>query len=326
MGRAEHTDTAAGADTGAWGRQRLLTILAAGLVAGLLLLAGLGFAAYYALSPAGPAPTSAAPAAAGLVAAAGTEPAAGAARGQARRDRIAATPMLRAGPRDARAGTPAAIAGPTIAIPAAGRTGPAGIPTGFPRTPAGAIGQLAAIETAVLQGMSIPQANRIHQAWAMPGGPGVAAWPMTANVQAFLAAAGQGQAKDPGVAVTATPVAGQVKGADGPGWVLACVLLDVRAVIAAESRIAYGHCERMEWAGGEHGRWMIGPGPGPAKAPSTWPGTDLAFKAGWRTWVEPHPGQDDAGQDDAGQDGAGQGGAGQGGAGQDGAGQGGGGR
>jgi len=108
------------------------------------------------------------------------------------------------------------------------------------------------------------------------------------------------------VTVTVTPVAGMVKGVDGDDWVLACVLLDVQAVITTDARIAYGHCERMQWtdgtarksaddtggagnAGGPEaggGRWMIAPGPSPAPAPSTWPGTDLAIKAGWRTWVD----------------------------------------
>ena len=81
------------------------------------------------------------------------------------------------------------------------------------------------------QGMSIAQTNQIHQQWALPGAVGVAEWPLTTNVQSFLSAAGQNQAKDPTVAVTATPVAGQVKATDASDWVLACVLLDIRAFI-----------------------------------------------------------------------------------------------
>ena len=88
--------------------------------------------------------------------------------------------------------------------------------------------------------------------------------------------------------VTATPVAGQVKGTDGPDWALACVLLDVRATITASARIGYGHCERMQWQqrDGQDGRWMIAPGAQPARAPSTWPGSEVAIEAGWATWVE----------------------------------------
>ena len=82
--------------------------------------------------------------------------------------------------------------------------------------------------------------------------------------------------------VVATPAAAQVKGTDGTDWVLACVLLDMRATITADAAMGYGYCERMQWSAD---RWMIGPGTPPARAPSTWPGSDLSIKAGWRTWA-----------------------------------------
>jgi hypothetical protein len=91
-----------------------------------------------------------------------------------------------------------------------------------------------------------------------------------------------GSAKDITTTVVATPAAAQVKGSDGPDWVLACVLLDMRATITADARMGYGYCERMGWRAG---RWMIAAGTPPARAPSTWPGSDLSIKAGWRTWV-----------------------------------------
>ena len=68
---------------------------------------------------------------------------------------------------------------------------------------------------------------------------------------------------------------------------LACVLLDVKAQISTQARIAYGHCERMQWTDQDGGRWVIGDGPAPARAPSTWPGTDLAAQAGWKTLTSP---------------------------------------
>jgi len=106
----------------------------------------------------------------------------------------------------------------------------------------------------------------------------VANWALTNNVQNFLASAGQGQNKDATVAVTATPAAAQVKGSDGADWVLACVLLDVRATITAEARLGYGYCERMQWHVGAEtsagGRWMIAPG-APAAVPDAY--VDLAL-------------------------------------------------
>ena len=101
-------------------------------------------------------------------------------------------------------------------------------------------------------------------------------------MDAFLTTAQMGPEKDIASSVVATPAAAQVKGTDGPDWVLACVLLDMRATITADARMGYGYCERMQWRAG---RWMIAPGTPPARAPSTWPGSDLSIKAGWRTWA-----------------------------------------
>jgi hypothetical protein len=264
-------------NAGGWDRRRLLVVLACVVAAVMLLLLGLGYAVYFAL-------TSATGTATPVPATVSARPASGpqVARGEARRDEIASARMLAVGPADSRASTPAAVAGPTIIIPASTRQGPASVPTGFPRTPEGAVAQLAAIETTVLQGMSIAAANHVYEQWALPEGVGVAGWEITQDVQAFLTTAQMGSEKDIASTVVATPAAAQVKGTDGPGWVLACVLLDIRATITADAAMGYGYCERMQWSAG---RWMIAPGTSPARAPSTWPGSDLSVKAGWRTWA-----------------------------------------
>src|SRR5450759_6005709 len=189
---------------------------------------------------------------------------------------------VRGKPAGTEAGPSRVDAGPAITIPASTRLGPASVPAGFPRTPDGAVAQLAAIETTVLQGMSIAAATQVYEQWALPGGVGVAGWEITQDVQAFLATAQMGPEKDITTTVVATPAAAQVKGTDGPDWVLACVLLDMRATITADAQMGYGYCERMQW---HTGRWMIAPGTPPARAPSTWPGSDLSIKAGWRTWA-----------------------------------------
>jgi hypothetical protein len=296
------------ADPGApaWGQRRLMAVLGVAVMVAALVLTGLGYAVYYALGAT--SATTAAVARSTQVRTAGpgdSQPghAAGAAAAAeassaSRRDSIAARPMLAVDPVAGRSGIPAAVPAPGIAIPAATANGPSRVPTGFPRTPQGAVGQLAAIETSVLSAMSLPGTREVYREWALPGGPGAPRWPLTFNVRAFLSGAGAvgqaggaaaGQAKDPTVVVTPTPVAAQVKGVDGDGWVLACVLLDVRAVVVTSARIAYGYCERMQWtasAAGSAGRWMIAPGQPPALAPSTWPGTALAARAGWRSWIE----------------------------------------
>lgn len=259
-----------------WDRRRLLVTLVSVVAAVVLMVAGLGLAIYYAVTADGSAQgqdgASSAPTK--------IDPAA---TGRERRDQIAAKPMLEVPSDAARSGTPAASPGESIEMPAATKTGPAGVPSGYPMTPEGAAGQLGAIEMDVMQGMSIPHANEVYRHWALPDGPGAKKWPLTQNVQAFLGSAGQSQTKDTSVTVTTEPAAAQVKGSDGKEWVVACVLLDVRAEITEEARMAYGYCERMQWSGG---RWMIAPGSSPAEAPSTWPGSELSQKAGWRTWVE----------------------------------------
>jgi hypothetical protein len=199
------------------------------------------------------------------------------------RDGIAAEPMMQVAPADARPTAPSLAEPAVLVVPPARRAGPAAVPTGFPQTPAGAVAQLAAIESTVLQAMSVPLAREVHRQWTLPGAAETASWEPLRNVQAFLGAAGMGQTLDVAATVSASPAAAQVKGADGPAWVVACVLLEVRATITAESRMGYGYCERMQW---HHGRWMVAPGTPPAQAPSTWPGSDLSLKAGWRTWVD----------------------------------------
>ncbi len=258
-----------------WNRRRLLRTVLLVALAGLALLGGFGYAVRSAVTSAersDPGPAPAAQAAGHLTA------------GQPRRDAIAAAPMLAVAPEASRSGTPAASPAATITVPPAGKVGPARVPTGFGHTPEGALGQLAAIEATVLQGMSIDQAHAVHQAWSTPGSGPADSWALVANIQAFLAAAGH-HASEGTTGVVTTPVAAQVKGTDGPDWVLACVLLDVKARLATQARIAYGHCERMQWTAGDEGRWVIAAGTAPARAPSTWPGTDLARQAGWRTWV-----------------------------------------
>lgn len=255
-----------------WSRRALLRTLAGVLVAALLAVFGVAYAVYAAVR--GPLEEPAAK---------GGPPPTSLPSGTQRRDAIAAAPMLTVPPSAARGGTPASDPGPTITVPASTELGAAEVPTGFPRTPEGALGQLAAIESTVLQGMSVQRATGVHQAWAQPGTPPAGQWALVRSIQAFHTSRA-GSAAAP--LVSATPVAGQVKGVDGPDWVLACVLMDVRAQVASTARIAYGHCERMQWL---QGRWVIGAGPAPARAPSTWPETALAHEAGWATWSSSGP-------------------------------------
>lgn len=298
-----------------WGRRRLLAAAIGVVLTATALLVGLGYAVYPTLAPS-PHPAAAASSGEGS-----GRPSSRQESVEVRRDSIAAAPMLAVTPQDALPAPPSTQTAPGIVIPPASSSGAAGVPTGYPHTPEGAVAQLAAIETTVFQAMSMPLTAEVHRHWTLPDQPpitrpdafkatdteagtieldldldldhdaaagaqaagGLAGWEIARHVQSFLGTAQMGPEKDLTATVTATPAASLIKGTDGPDWVLACVLLDVRAVITTEARIGYGHCERMQW---HDGRWLIAPGPPPARAPSTWPGSQASIEAGWLTWVD----------------------------------------
>ncbi len=111
-----------------WGRRRLLAALTGAALLAAALLAGLAYVLVGAVTD--PAPANP------VLVSSTASPAAG----PGWRDQVAAAPMLRVDPASARAGTPAVTPGRAIAVPPATREGPAGVPTGYPRTSAGAVG------------------------------------------------------------------------------------------------------------------------------------------------------------------------------------------
>ena len=201
------------------------------------------------------------------------------------RDEIAAAVMASIDQQGAFHPDPATTPGGSIVVPQPSvLDGPAGVPTGFPDTYEGAVGQWAVIAQTVLESMSLPRTGEIHTAWVQPDGPSLGEWTLTRNVTSFLIAARQGgDEKDLTTVVSAAPAAGLIKGGDGPDWAVACVLLDVQAWIKTESRMGYGLCSRMEWV---DGRWLVAAGAEPAPAPSAWPGSNAAAAAGWLAWRE----------------------------------------
>ncbi|OLT22343.1 hypothetical protein BJF81_00295 [Ornithinimicrobium sp. CNJ-824] len=267
----------------AWGRGKLLAILAAALGAGLVLLTGLGLFIWQVVAEQ-PAqrPVTQERAPSPVVLDEATLPQ----EGPARREQIADAQMLAVDdPRAYREGQVTTTVAEPLGVPSPTRTGPVDVPTGYPQTPEGAVAQLAAIDVAVIQAMSVPATHEIYRSWST-GDADPADWVMTGNVTDFLTAAGQsGQTKEAGLVVTATPAAGQVKGTDGQDWTVACVLLELHARLVEEARVAYGHCEAMTWTGD---RWVIDTTRPVSSAPSTWPGTELAAQAGWRPWADNH--------------------------------------
>lgn len=169
--------------------------------------------------------------------------------------------------------------GPPIVLPRATHTGPAGVPTGFPHTPEGAMAQLAAIDQTALQSGSLSGARDVIAAWAMPGGPTTTSWSGVQAMRTLLNATGLSGGGSPQLAVVLTPLMGQLKGSVGPDFVVPCIDFELDVTLQQTARGAVADCQRMVWHGN---RWMIAPGDEPAPPPSVWPGTDLAIDVGYR--------------------------------------------
>jgi hypothetical protein len=264
------------APVGSWGRAKVLALLAAGALMGLLLLIGLGLALHHGLDPS-PAPGKPASSVPPRGAAGGPRPSGGLAR--ARRDDLAAAPMPPGSATDAQPSVLSTRDPGSIVLPHATTAGPVGVPAGFAHTPAGALAQLAAIDKAALDSASLAGARAVIDHWAAAGGPTAATWSGVRAMADFLTAAGLSAGKAPDLALSATPLMGLVKASDGGDWVVACVDFEVDATLIRTARVAVADCQRMAWAGN---RWVIGPGAEPAPAPSIWPGTDASIDAGYK--------------------------------------------
>jgi len=261
----------------------MLALLVGAGVTAVVLVVGLVLAVVYALHPArhtaqhggGPnrGPTGSAPG--------GTTSASGNPSGDAdARDALAGRPMPNLDLSAAQPG-PVSTRDPDrpIVLPKPTRTGPAGVPTGFPHTPDGAIAQMAAIDQVALQSGSLSGVRAVITEWAMPGGPTTSSWSGVAAMGQFLAAAGLSGGGSGQLAMVVTPLMGHIKGTVGPDFVVPCVDFEIDATLTQTARVAIADCERMVWNGD---RWMVGPGKEPADPPAVWPDTDAAIQVGYR--------------------------------------------
>lgn len=303
-----------------WSRQQLLAMLTGAAAVMVLFVVGLVLAVVHAVRPGGN-PT---PAFAGQpTGAAGPGTTRSASGDQvdpqaeqpgsltdspARRDQLASRP-LPAAPESASHPSAVSLADPGAPwlLPAATRTGPAGVPTGFAQTPQGAMAQLAAIDTAALSSASLAGARAVITGWAAPGGPTASSWSVIRAIAALLSETDlSGGTRQ--LAVLPTPLMGLVKGSlsanpagsggsggsGQPVFVVPCVEFELDVTVTSTARGAAADCQRMVWTtdndrtggtastGGAGGRWLIGPGPEPAAGPSVWPDTDLAIAVGYR--------------------------------------------
>jgi len=289
-----------------WSREKMLALLAGGVAAVLLVVAGLVLAVASALRPGGSGSSPSRTTAGG----ASTRGASGGSADSAPTtldarspDALADAPMQTV-PDSASHPSALSLHQPPapLPLPTSSRMGPAGVPTGFPRTTAGALAQLAAIDGTALSSASMSGVRDVIAGWAEPGGPttssrsGVTAMATLLNavqragdsnndvISSVTGSAGGRQ-----LVVVASPLMGLVKGslpagsgtAGGPApqFVVPCLDIELDVTANSTARGATSDCQRMVWT---DGRWMIGAGPEPAPAPSVWPGTDLAYWVGYR--------------------------------------------
>ncbi|GAB3314401.1 hypothetical protein GCM10027451_29310 [Geodermatophilus aquaeductus] len=250
-----------------WSPARLLVVAALSALVALAVLAGVVLAVVAVLTDDESAPPAAgrkAPPSSATV---------------SRQDALAAAPMPSADPDDALPRPVSTQAADALELPRATGVGAAGVLTGFPRTPEGALAQLAAIDVTAMGSGSMNGVQGVITEWAAPGGPTARTWSGVHGMARLLTAAGVSGSGSPQLAVVVRPVMGLIKGTVGPDFAVVCVNSEFTVTVEQTARIAVADCQRMVWTGE---RWVIGPGAEPAPAPSIWPGTDAAIAAGYR--------------------------------------------
>lgn len=203
-------------------------------------------------------------------------------------DRLAVAPLPHAALEAAQPGSLSTGETGTLEIPVPTKVGEVGVATGFPHTPAGALAQLAAIDTAALTPASVRVAQDVITAWAAPGGPTSESWSGVRAVAALLGSAGLSGEAESSITIAAEAKMGFIKGTVGDDFVIPCIDLVVTATTSSDGtagqpqQVAAADCQRMTW---HTDRWVIGPGEEPSPAPSVWPGSQASFDAGYQ-WLE----------------------------------------
>ncbi|MEU7529290.1 hypothetical protein AB0A74_26430 [Saccharothrix sp. NPDC042600] len=229
------------------------------------------------------APTSAAPPAADTTP---TAPGPTSRQGTAEEHALATRRMLAL---PAQAAQPQALtawtAGPPIEVPKPTTTADRWVPEGFPATPEGALGQLKALNQTTMSAADPEVYARGYRETAEPGAPDPSTTGLTSLLTSLRSRA-QLPERGPVAGLTATYdiTHGQIKGIASNGrYVVACVLGQFSVSINGNvvSR-GVGDCQAMRWTGTQ---WRIASGPLAAPAPSAWPGSPDAVKAGYRELV-----------------------------------------
>ncbi|NUS45453.1 MAG: hypothetical protein HOQ24_17395 [Mycobacteriaceae bacterium] len=179
-----------------------------------------------------------------------------------------------------------ATAGPAITVPGPTATSGRWIPGGFPDTPEGALSQLKVLDETAMAAADPEIYARAFLELAErgapdPGSTGLSSLLSSLRYRAQLPTTGPVA----GLGASYRVTHGQIKGATSDGrYVVVCVLgqfsagIDGRLVSAG-----VGDCQAMRWTGSQ---WRIASGALAAPAPSAWPGSADAVKAGYRELSE----------------------------------------
>ena len=171
---------------------------------------------------------------------------------------------------------------PPLALPASTGT-VAGVASGFPHTPAGAVAQLAAMDQAAYSNFSPDTSRAVYTAYARPGAVSITDWEPTNTIFAFY----QANPSDLPSVMQASfvPVQGLIKGTtDGGNFVVACVLGRLSYSYQGDAaQVGAPDCSRMVWQGRQ---WMLAPGSKPFMPPLVWPRNAQSYQAGFRDLVQ----------------------------------------
>ena len=192
---------------------------------------------------------------------------------------LAVQPMQRFPDAAAKPQTLASVGLPVMSVPAPTRVNAAGVAEGFPPTPVGAVGQLAALDVAGLSDLDPMTYNAAYRSISLPGAPEPAATPLGAQVaRTYTSVVVNGSDSSP--IVSRWQLAGAlVKGLTNGGRSLTvCVAGELQAAQASTTRAGTGDCQSMRFTDGQ---WRIAPGPPAAPAPITWPGSPSFVRAGY---------------------------------------------
>jgi len=174
------------------------------------------------------------------------------------------------------------ITGAPLTLPRATQTVGRLVPGGFPDTPEGALGQLAALTTAGFAGADPQTYAQAYASVALPGAPDPQRARLSTDLTQFRARAGlPASGAVASLSVTYQPAQGLIKGTTDQGqYVVACVLGDLTIGANGQSiSSGAGDCEALRFS---YGNWGISPGAPAAVAPLAWPGTAEAAAAGYR--------------------------------------------